>query len=92
MTHTVTLGPEEVYDRLSESAKINNKPVKELVVQSIKAGMLPPVNHLPSGHREECLALERLSNKQLRQVAESTIPPARQRRYSSFYVRTKPVS
>jgi hypothetical protein len=85
MTHTFTVGlPEELYDRLEQSARVTNLPVEELILQSVKAGMPPSVSHLPTEYREECLALERLNNKQLRRVAESMTPVARQRRYSSL--------
>jgi hypothetical protein len=83
MSYTVTVQlPEEIYRRLERSTQVANKPVEDLLVQSIKAGMLPSVNHMPSQYREECLALERLSDKRLPQVAESTLPEGRQRRYA----------
>jgi hypothetical protein len=85
MTHTVTVGlPEEIYNRLEQSARITNTPVEELIIQSVKAGMPPSVNDLPTQYRQECLALERLGNNELRQVAESTLSAARQRRYSAL--------
>ena len=83
MTYTETVRlPEDIYHRLEQSAQVANKPVEEVILQSVKAGMPPSVNHLPSQYREECLALQRLSDKRLRQVAESTLPEGRQRRYA----------
>jgi hypothetical protein len=75
MTRTVTVGiPQDIFDRLKESAQVTKKPVEELIVQSVKAGMPPSLKNLPPEYREECLATERLSDKQLMQVAESTLP------------------
>src|SRR5262249_23609977 len=76
--------PEDIYDRLRQSALITDRPVEELVVQSVKAGMPPSVDQLPAEDRDGCLALERLSDNQLRTVAESKMPAGRQRRYSAL--------
>ena len=83
MTYSVTVHlPEEIYHRLEQSAQMANKPVHEVIVQSVKAGMPPSAGHLPHEYREECLALERLSDKRLSQVAKSALPEGRQRRYT----------
>jgi hypothetical protein len=74
--------PEGIYDRLKQSAEATNRPVEELVVQSVKAGMPPSVRNLSAQYSQECLALERLSNSRLQQVARGTLPAARQRRYN----------
>ena len=82
MAHNVTVQlPEAIYRRLKQSAQASNKPMEELVVQSVKAGMPPLVINLPPAFAQECLDLERLSDKELRRLAESTIPPGRQRQY-----------
>jgi len=83
MTRTVTVGlPEEIYDRLKQSARASNRAVEELVVQSVKAGMPPSVSDLPAECSQEILALERLSDSRLRKVSRSALPMARQRRYN----------
>jgi hypothetical protein len=83
MAHTVTVRlPEDIYTRLKQSARLTNKPMEEVVVQSVKAGMPPSVNDLPAEYREEFLDLEPLSDERLWQVAESTLPAERQRRYT----------
>jgi len=83
MAHTVTLRlPDDIYRRLKQTAQVTNTPMEEVVVQSVKAGMPPSVSDLPSEVREEFLAIERLSDEQLWQMADSTLPAGRQRRYS----------
>ena len=85
MTHTVTVDlPEEIYRRLEESAQATDRPMAEVVVQSVKAGRPPSVSDLPPEVREECVQLQRLSDKQLRRLAESTIRPGRQRLYTQL--------
>jgi len=84
MAHTVTLRlPENIYGRLKQTAQVTKKPMEEVIVQSVKAGMPPSVDDLPPEYREEFLAMERLSDEQLWQVAESMIPAGHQRRYAS---------
>ena len=85
MTHTVTVDlPEDLYHLLEQNAQATNKPMAEVVVQSVKAGMPPAVSDLPPEVREECMDMQRLGDKQLRRVAESTIPAGRQRLYSQL--------
>ena len=85
MAHNVTVRlPEEIYRRLEQSAQASNTPVEELVVQSVKAGIPPLVNNLPDDYRKEFLELERLSDKELRRLAESTISAARERQYTNL--------
>ncbi len=43
--------------------------------------MPPLVINLPPEFGQECLDLERLGDKELRRLAESAIPPGRQRHY-----------
>ena len=81
MAHNVTVRlPEEIYRRLEQSARVSNKPMEELVVQSVKAGIPPLVNNLPDDYRREFLELERLSDKELRRLAESGEAAQRGRR------------
>jgi hypothetical protein len=76
--------PEDIYRRLKESARTTNKPVVEVVVQSVKAGMPPSISDLPAEVRDDCSGLERMSDRQLRRVADSTLSEGRQRLYSSL--------
>ena len=83
MTHTVTVHlPEDIYDRLKQSAQVTQKPMEELVVQSVRAGMPPLLSDLPAKDQEAFLILERLSDEELWQVAKNTLPAGHQRRYS----------
>jgi len=83
MARTVTLRlPEDIYNRLKQSARVAERPMEEVVMQSVKAGMPPSVDSLPPEYREEFLAMEHLSDEQLWHVAESAMPAGCQRRYT----------
>jgi hypothetical protein len=85
MTHTITVKlPEEIYHRLKQSAQVTNMPVEEVVLRWVTAGMPPSVHDLPEDYRQECLSLEPLGDKKLRQVAQSALPAQSQRRYGSL--------
>ena len=65
MTHTVTVDlPEDLYQLLEQSAQATNKPMAEVVVQSVKAGMPPSVSDLPPEVRKDCMDMQRLGEKQ----------------------------
>lgn len=85
MEHTVTIQlPEDIYRRLEQSAQVANTPLEEVLLWSVRAGMPPSINDLPPQFRQDCLDLERLSDKELRRVAESAMAAGRQRKYTNL--------
>lgn len=85
MAHTLTLQvPEEVYSRLELSARATQKPVEDLVVQSLKAGLPPSVADLPPEEQAEYLRMERLADDELFKIAFAKLPSSKQRRLSAL--------
>jgi hypothetical protein len=83
MPHTVTLTlPEQVYENYQHKAKTLHKPVKQVIAEVVCADQPspPPVDDAPEYLRADLKALERLSNEELRRMAESHLEPARQRK------------
>jgi hypothetical protein len=85
MSHTVTLTlPDSVYENYRQKAATLHKPMKELIQEVVCDGQPPPpsVDDAPEYLRADLKALEKLSNEELRRVAESHLEPAKQRKLS----------
>ncbi len=83
MLQTVTIHlPEETTQRYQRGATAAKKPLEEFLVGRLTEAAPPLADDLPSPLREELEAIERLDNDALRQIANSKLPPARQRLYT----------
>ena len=83
MPNTVTLTlPEHVYENYRQKAQTTNKPVKQVLEEVVCASQPspPPVDDVPEYLRPDLRALEKLSNEELRCIAESHLEPAKQRK------------
>lgn len=79
MTQTITLNlPEEVHEHLKQTADALQQPIETVLVQAIRAGLPPSVADVPPEHREEFQAMARLSDQELWNIAQSTLPKAKQ--------------
>jgi hypothetical protein len=82
MPHTLTLTlPEHVYHRLRSRAKAEKKRVTQVIEELISAAF-ESQDGAPEPLRAEMKALEMLSDEELWKVAESTLPPAKQREWN----------
>lgn len=85
MAHTLTLQlPDEVYSRLELSARATRRPVEDLVVQTLKAGLPPSVDDLPQAEQASYLEMEQLADNELLKVAGAKLSSAKQRRLSAL--------
>jgi len=76
---TVTLQvPETIYQSASRTARAVKRPLEEILITVLKSS-LPPLEGLPQGIIKELTALESFGDKQLWEVARSTLPDSRQR-------------
>ncbi len=81
--HTVTLTlPEGVYENYQQKAQAINKPVKQVIEEVVCADQPSPpsVDDAPEYLHADLKALEKLSNEELRRLAESHLEPAKQRK------------
>jgi hypothetical protein len=72
---TVNL-PEVIYERLQHVAASANRPLEEIVFQSIQGNLPPALEDLPSDLRQELLALRTLTNQELWAIAKTEVVSA----------------
>jgi hypothetical protein len=65
--------PPALYHRLQRIAELTHRPVDELVLRTLEAGVPPLPEDLPEAMRADLLALEALDDEALWQVAESQL-------------------
>lgn len=65
--------PPALYQRLQRVAQLTRRPVDELVLRAIEAGVPPLPEDLPEAMRADLLALEGLDDDALWQVAQSQV-------------------
>jgi hypothetical protein len=85
MSHIVTVTlSEHVYQNYEYKARTTNKSVNQVIEEVICADQPspPPVNDAPEALRADLRALEKLSNEELRRIAESHLESAKQRKLS----------
>jgi predicted transcriptional regulator len=74
MSQTLSINvPDQLLDRLYRLARATDRPVEELVVSTLAESMPRPPTELPAEIRDELLALESLSDKELVQTARATL-------------------
>lgn len=66
--------PRALYQRLERLVHLTNRPLDTLVAQALSASLPPLPDDLPPAMRDALLALEPLSDAELEQVADSTMP------------------
>jgi hypothetical protein len=76
MSQTLSINvPDQLLDRLNRLAEAAARPVEELVVATLNVSIPQPPANLPLELREELTGLERLSDKELGDVAKSMLRP-----------------
>lgn len=83
MAKTVTLQlPDETLQRYRQGASAARKGLEEFLAERLVEAVPPLAGDLPSPLREELKELENLDDEALWRVAQSQLPPTRQRLYS----------
>ena len=81
METTVTVNfPRPVYQRLRQQAKAFKRTLDDVVVQTVKRGLPFWLDEIPPDFDNELSRLDNLSIPQLRQLARSKLPIAKQRK------------
>ena len=82
MTQSLTLVlSDDVYRYLREIADLTRQPLGELIAQSVKGNLPPRLTDAPSEMHPALLAMQQLSEAELRQIASSQVPAEQQRRH-----------
>ena len=76
--------PSALYHRLQRMAQLTQRPLDELVLRTLEAGVPPLPEDLPEAMRADLLALEALDDASLWQVAESRVNDDDSARHSAL--------
>jgi hypothetical protein len=78
---TVTLNlPEAIYRRLLRTAETIQKPLEDVLLQTIEGNLPPSVEDMPAELQGEFIAMQSLTEDELWTIARAVIEPAEQRR------------
>ncbi|MBI3960738.1 MAG: hypothetical protein HY328_18155 [Chloroflexi bacterium] len=82
MTQSLTLVlSDDLYRYLHEIADLTRQPLGELIAQSVKGNLPPRLTDAPAEMHPALLAMQQLSEAELRQIASSQVPAEQQRRH-----------
>ena len=76
--------PDGLYRRLERLASLTQQPLEGLIVKTLSSSLPPLPDDLAPAFRDALLALEALSDDELRQVADATMPEAAYERLSAL--------
>jgi len=81
METTITVRfPRPVYRRLNHQAKVFNRPLADIVVQTIKRSLPLWLDAIPPDFEKELAQMNDLSLGQLQKIAKSKLPAPKQRK------------
>jgi len=85
MAQSLTLDlPDDVYQYLREVANLTRQSMEDLVEQSVKGNLPPRIADAPVEMQAELLEMQQLSERELRQIADSQVPTAQQVRHQTL--------
>lgn len=76
--------PDGLYRRLERLASLTQQPLEGLIVKTLSSSLPPLPDDLAPAFRDALLALEALSDDELRQVADATMPEASYERLAAL--------
>ena len=65
--------PSNLYQRLREMAEASQKPLNEVLIQSLQMGLPPSLNQVPERFRQDLSTLNQLRDDVLTEVAQSDL-------------------
>lgn len=84
-SQTITLHlPDKLYRRLIEAANTLQQPLDHVVIQSIRVGLPPSLDHIPERFQIDLQALDRLSDEMLWQITRSDLEDAKAALYETL--------
>lgn len=76
--------PEDVYRRLQRFAQAAERPLEDVISQTIRANLPPFSDDLPPEVQNELASLQNLSDEALWQITQTPIPPRQWKRHQSL--------
>lgn len=80
---TVNL-PKAIYERLQHVATAVNRPLEEIIFQSIQGNLPPALDDLPHELRQPLMSLQTMSDQELWSVAKSVVNPRQWSRHEAL--------
>lgn len=85
MAQSLTLDlPDDVCQYLREVANLTRQSMEDLVEQSVKGNLLPRIADAPVEMQAELLEMQQLSERELRQIADSQVPATQRVRHQTL--------
>ena len=83
--HPVTVNlPKTIYEQLQHVVTSVNRPLEEIVFQSIQGNLAPALEDLPGDLHHELLHLQTLTDQELRVIAKAEVMPAHWSRHQDL--------
>jgi hypothetical protein len=89
-SHSITIElPENVFDRLTQLAQTTDRPLAEIVAQSIASNLPPSIEQASPELQPELLKMQRLNDTELLSIAQTTVSSAQQQRHEELLVKNE---
>jgi hypothetical protein len=89
-SHSITIElPENIFDRLTQLAQTTNRPLTEIVAQSIANNLPPSIEQVSPEIQPELLKMQQLSDPELLSIAQTTVSLAQQQRHEELLVKNE---
>lgn len=81
--------PPAIYQRLVEVAEASHRPLTEVVIQSIRMGLPPTLDHVPVRFRDDLKTLHELSDDLLWAVADRDLADDKAAHYEQLLLKNQ---
>jgi hypothetical protein len=89
-SHSITIElPENVFDRLTQLAQTTDRPLAEIVAQSIASNLPPLIDQASPELQPELLKMQRLSDPELLSIAQTTVSLEQQRQHEELLIKNE---
>jgi hypothetical protein len=89
-SHSITIElSENVFDRLTQIAQTTDRPLAEIVAQSIASNLPPSIEQVSPELQPELLKMQRLSDTELLSIAQTIVSSAQQQRHEELLVKNE---
>jgi hypothetical protein len=89
-SHSITIElPENVFDRLTQLAQTTDRPLAEIIAQSIASNLPPLIDQASPELQPELLKMQRLSDPELLSIAQTTVSLEQQRQHEELLIKNE---
>jgi hypothetical protein len=89
-SHPITIElPENIFDRLTQLAQTTDRPLAEIVAQSIASNLPPLIDQASPELQPELLKMQRLSDPELLSIGQTTVSLEQQRQHEELLIKNE---